>query len=64
MNFNILTEKEVILTNKEVLPNSFIMGDCLEVMKHIPDECFTKKQVSSNPKASCSTRILNQNLYS
>lgn len=37
MNFNILTEKEVTLTNKEVLPNSLIMGDCLEVMKHIPD---------------------------
>ena len=37
MNFNILIEKEVTLTNKEVLPNSLIMGDCLEVMKHIPD---------------------------
>lgn len=50
MNFNILTEKEVILTNKEVLPNSFIMGDCLEVMKHIPDECFTKNRFHPTQK--------------
>ena len=34
-NFNILTEEEVTLTNKEVSPNTLIMGDCLEVMKHI-----------------------------
>lgn len=34
-SLNILTEKEVTLTNKEVLPNTLIMGDCLEVMKHI-----------------------------
>lgn len=36
-NFNILTEKEVTLTNKEVSPNTLVMGDCLEVMKYIPD---------------------------
>ena len=35
-NFNVLSEKEVTLTNKEVMPNTLIMGDCLEVMKHIP----------------------------
>lgn len=35
-NFNVLAEKEVTLTNKEVMPNTLIMGDCLEVMKHIP----------------------------
>ena len=36
-DFNILKESEVTLTNKEVSPNTIIMGDCLEVMKHIPD---------------------------
>ena len=35
-NFNVLAEKEVTLTNKEVMPNTLIMGDCLEIMKHIP----------------------------
>ena len=36
-NFNVLVEKEVTLTNKEVMPNTLIMSDCLEVMKHIPN---------------------------
>lgn len=35
--FNILTESEVNLTSNEIIPNSLILGDCLEVMKYIPD---------------------------
>ena len=37
IEFNVLTESEVTLTNKEVMPNSLVLGDCLEVMKYISD---------------------------
>lgn len=38
MKFNFLTQKEVMETHMEIKPNTLVHGDCLEVMKYIPDK--------------------------
>lgn len=37
MNINILNEKEVVLSNMVVQPNSIVYGDCMKIMKYIPN---------------------------
>lgn len=37
MNFNVLSESEVLTNHTEVTPNSLIHGDCLSVMQYIPE---------------------------
>lgn len=37
----LFTESEVITNHMEVTPNTLILGDCLEVMKYIPEKSIS-----------------------
>ena len=37
MKDRVLKQEEVITNYMEIKPNTLINGDCLELMKHIPD---------------------------
>lgn len=34
----VMTESEVMTNHMEVLPNDLVLGDCLKIMKYIPEK--------------------------
>lgn len=38
MNYKILTQQEVMENRMEIVANTLVHGDCLEIMKYIPDK--------------------------
>jgi site-specific DNA-methyltransferase (adenine-specific) len=38
MNLNFLTQKEVVENHTEIIANTLLKGDCLELMKLIKDK--------------------------